>query len=188
MKRWMVILGVIGALVLMVVLLPQVVEARGGPEGERAATGGFRRATGRNPGNAASDALDPQEEQALQMAIDDEYKALATYLGAMEQFGQVSPFTYIAQAEEQHIAALERLFTRYDLVIPENEWIGETPVFNSVTDACVASAQAEVDNAELYDQLFSMVDNPDLVQVFTNLRNASEYNHLPAFSSCALDG
>ncbi|MBN1954371.1 MAG: DUF2202 domain-containing protein [Anaerolineae bacterium] len=119
------------------------------------------------------------------MALDDEYKALATYLGVMDQFGQVAPFVSIARAEEQHIAALERLFDRYGLEVPENEWLGNTPAFDVVVDACVAGAQAEIDNAALYNQLFSMVDNPDIVRVFTRLSEASEYSHLPAFSSCA---
>jgi hypothetical protein len=102
----------------------------------------------------------------------------------MEQYGQVSPFVHIARAEQQHIAALERLFTRYGLSVPENGWIGTTSAFGSVADACSAGAQAEVDNAALYDRLFSMVDNTDILRVFTNLRNASQYNHLPAFSNC----
>jgi len=39
--------------------------------------------------------------------------------------------------------------------------------------------------AGLYDQLFSMVDNPDLVRVFTALQSASQDQHLPAFERCA---
>lgn len=46
--------------------------------------------------------------------------------------------------------------------------------------------QAEIDNAALYDELFSMVDNADLIQVFTSLQRASETRHLPAFERCAL--
>jgi len=45
--------------------------------------------------------------------------------------------------------------------------------------------QAEIDNAALYDELFSMVDNPDIVRVFTSLQQASQTKHLTAFERCA---
>jgi hypothetical protein len=209
----MMVLGAITALVLAFLIVADVTMAKGGPGGsgrrgtdsdrvgfgmqsrgmgglssgqsvDSGAARGFRGSTGGNRGGFASDTLDPQEEQALKMAIDDEYKALATYLGVTDAFGQVTPFASIARAEQQHIAALERLFTRYGVAVPANEWIGNTPGFDSVADACAAGVQAEIDNAALYDELFSMVDNPDILRVFSNLRNASEYNHLPAFSNC----
>ncbi len=214
LKRWIVVLGVVTALLLAFLIVADVTLAKGGPGdgGRRGAganpggmdiesrgTGGFgsgvsveskgagcfRGDTSGKRGGSASGTLEPQEEQSLLMAIDDEYKALATYLGVMDQFGQVSPFTNIARAEQQHINALERLFTRYGLTAPESGWSDYAPTFSSVADACAAGVQAEIDNAALYDQLFSMVDNPDIVRVFTNLRNASEYKHLPAFSDCS---
>jgi hypothetical protein len=43
---------------------------------------------------------------------------------------------------------------------------------------------AEEENAALYDELFSMVDNADVVRVFTRLSTASETNHLPASVAC----
>ena len=189
LKKWKVVLGMVSALVLIAALVPQAALAQGGPGGKRVVEGHYAKAAGRGNdtrGLYYTDAtIDPAEEEALLMAIDDEYKALATYLGVMEQFGQAAPFVSIARAEEQHIAALERLLDRYGLDVPENEWIGNTPEFESLTSACEAGVQAEIDNAALYDQLFAMVDNPDIVQVFTNLRNASESSHLPAFASCA---
>lgn len=195
MKRRMLMTGLVGMILLAVLVAPTAVLAQGGFGSGRGGTGGFRGGAGnvqgglgRNPAGSADGTLDAQEEQALQMAIDDEYKALATYLGVMDQFGQVSPFSSIARAEQQHINALTRLFERYGLVVPGNSWIGNTPAFNSVADACAAGVAAEVENAALYDQLFSMVDNPDIVRVFTNLRDASEYQHLPAFSSCGEEG
>jgi hypothetical protein len=47
--------------------------------------------------------------------------------------------------------------------------------------------QAEIDNAKLYRDvlILSMKNYPDIVNVFTNLMNASEQNHLKAFERCA---
>lgn len=126
-------------------------------------------------------ALDQAEVDALVEAINDEYKALATYQKVVDTFGAVQPFVSIMRAEQQHIAALERLFVRYDVEIPVNDWYDRVPTFDSVAAASAAGVQAEIDNAALYDRLFAAVDEPDIVQVFTRLRDASQYNHLPAF-------
>jgi hypothetical protein len=100
-------------------------------------------------------------------------------------FGAVRPFTSIQRAEENHIAALVNLLEGYGLEVPANEWQGEVPSFDTLGEACAAGVQAEVDNAGLYDQLFNMADNPDLIRVFTALQSASQEQHLPAFERCA---
>ncbi|MEJ2212111.1 MAG: hypothetical protein P8129_24200 [Anaerolineae bacterium] len=129
--------------------------------------------------------LSESEAEALSMALQDEYKAWAVYDQVIADFGAARPFTSIQKAEESHIAALVTLFERYDLEVPENEWPGDVPSFDALADACAAGVQAEIDNAALYDELFSMVDNADIIQVFTSLQQASETRHLPAFERCA---
>lgn len=129
--------------------------------------------------------LDGDEAEALMLALDDEYKAWSVYEQVIADFGSVRPFTNIQRAEENHIAALVTLFDRYGLDVPTNEWLGNVSTFDTLTEACEAGVQAEIDNAELYDQLFTMVDNPDIIQVFTSLQQASETKHLPAFERCA---
>jgi len=129
--------------------------------------------------------LSESEVEALLMALEDEYKAWSVYEQVIADFGAVRPFTSIQRAEENHIAALVALFDGYGLDVPANEWPGDVPTFDTLAEACEAGVQAEVDNAALYDQLFSMVDNPDLVRVFTALQRASQDQHLPAFERCA---
>lgn len=125
---------------------------------------------------------------ALEAGLNDEYNAYATYGAIIEQFGPVAPFTTIQRSESQHIAALTRIFTRYGLEVPEATPI-TVPTFDSLADACAAGAAAEVANFQLYDEWLETVsDYPDLVRVFTALRNASEFNHLPAFEACAALG
>jgi hypothetical protein len=117
--------------------------------------------------------------------LEDEYKAWSVYDQVIADFGQVRPFTSIRRAEENHITALVTLFQRFGLDVPINDWPGRVPTFETLDQACEAGVQAEIDNAALYDQLFSMVDNPDLIQVFTALQQASQTKHLPAFERCA---
>ena len=128
--------------------------------------------------------LDEEEVDALLMALDDEYKAWSVYDQVIADFGDVRPFTQIMRAEENHIAALVTLFDRYGLDVPVNA-TDEVPHFDTLADACAAGVQAENDNAVLYDELFSTVDNPDIIRVFTALQQASQIKHLPAFERCA---
>ena len=135
---------------------------------------------------AADGALSDAAVAALMAGIQDEYHAYAVYQAVIDQFGPVAPFTRIQAAEAQHIAALEVLFNRYGIAVPDPLPLEDLPQFNSIADACALGAQAEVANFELYDSWIAQSrDYPDLVQVFTSLRNASESNHLPAFEQCA---
>lgn len=135
---------------------------------------------------AASIPLSDVAQSALAGGLQDEVNAYATYQAVIDQFGPIQPFSSIQSAEAQHMAALETMFERYGLVAPVLTPSIAVPQFASVADACAASAAAEIANFELYDQWLSQVsDYPDLVQVFTALRNASEFNHLPAFERCA---
>ncbi|MFN2152005.1 MAG: ferritin-like domain-containing protein, partial [Anaerolineales bacterium] len=130
------------------------------------------------------ESLDADKIEAIYMALDDEYHALAVYQSVIDTFGPVEPFVEIAASEERHIGALVNQLTKNGLTIPENPWMGNIPPFESLEQACQTSVQAEIDNAALYDQLFSMTDDASLIRVFTNLSNASLNSHLPQFESC----
>jgi hypothetical protein len=124
--------------------------------------------------------------QALTAGLLDEYNAYAVYDAVIAEFGAVAPFTSIQQAEAAHAAALERAFAYYGLDLPAYDGLDEAVTFTSVTAACEAGVEAEINNAGLYDAWLDAVsDYPDLVTVFTNLRDASLYKHLPAFENCA---
>lgn len=131
------------------------------------------------------EAPDQVEVDALLRALDDEYHAWAIYDQVINDFGAIRPFTNIRRAEERHISALIPLLKKYGLTVPENDWAGQAPQFESVSAACTAAVQAEVDNAALYDDLFAATDNADIRAVFTSLQAASLNNHLPAFERCA---
>lgn len=139
----------------------------------------------RGNGSGTYQMLDENEIQALHMALDDEYHALAVYQTVIETFGQVEPFASIAQSEQRHIEALANQFNKNGIPIPENPWLGTIPTFESLDQACQSAAQAERENAELYEELFNLTDNPSLINVFTNLSRASLESHLPEFEACS---
>jgi hypothetical protein len=124
------------------------------------------------------------EIQALHDALDDEYKAWATYNQVIADFGEVRPFINIRDTEGRHIEALKRLFVRYALVIPENPWPANVTQFGSLQEACAAGVSDEIDNAKLYERLFKSTERPDILTVLHNLHDASQERHLPAFQRC----
>ncbi len=129
--------------------------------------------------------LGPEEVTALHEALDDEYKAWATYDQVLKDFGPVRPFSNIVRSEARHIAALTGLFERYGVPIPVNPWPGAVARFASLKDACEASVAAEIENEQLYQRLLAAVRRPDVRTMFERLREASQLRHLPAFQRCA---
>jgi len=129
--------------------------------------------------------LSEEEIEALNLAINDEYKAKATYEKVIDKFGEVKPFTNIINAEEQHIKRLESIYNEYNIEIPDDNWYEKVPEFDSIQLACQAGVQAEIENADLYDELKQMTNNSNILSVFNALQSASRNNHLPAFQNCA---
>ncbi len=124
--------------------------------------------------------------RALTVALEDEYKARATYRKVLEAFGDVRPFVNIVESEERHIRALERLCDRYDVPVPRDEWPERVRAPASLLEACTTAVEAEKENSGLYEELREATrDYPDVQETFLRLQVASEENHLPAFERCA---
>ena len=128
--------------------------------------------------------LTDSEVDALNLALDDEYHALAVYQLVIATFGEIDPFVEIAISEQRHIDVLTKQFNKYDLDVPDNPWTENVPAFDSIEQACQAGVEAEIAKTELYNQLIRMTNDFNLTRVFTNFRNASLNNHLPQFEAC----
>jgi len=129
--------------------------------------------------------LTEAEIHALNEALDDEYRAWATYDQVITDFGEVPPFSNIREAEARHIEALCTLYARYGLPVPENPWPGKVARHASVQAACEAGVAAEIANGEMYQRLLGVTQRPDILTVLRNLQAASQQRHLPAFQRCA---
>lgn len=138
------------------------------------------------PTTGSSGALSTDTVSDLARAIDDEYKARATYDAIMAEIGQVAPFVKIRNAENSHVRALVVLFDRYQLQIPSDPWTGNVEAPNTYQEACQAGVIAELENIAMYDEFFAFSGHPtDVLEVFTRLRAASLEAHLPAFERCS---
>lgn len=131
--------------------------------------------------------LTAEAKLALDKALDDEYKAFSSYQAIIAKLGSSRPFSMIIGAEEQHIASLKALYTKYGVTPIENKYLGKINSPATLTAACLAGVEAEISNAKLYKEelLGLVVAYPDITQVFTNLMDASQLKHLPAFQKCS---
>jgi len=123
----------------------------------------------------------------LYEAINDEYKALTTYEVVIAKFGAVRPFSMIKSSEEQHISSLKAIYDKYGLEVPKNTWSTKITIPTTLQESCQIGVKAEISNGKLYkDKLLPQVkDYEDITLVFTNLMNASNTKHLPAFERCS---
>jgi hypothetical protein len=138
-----------------------------------------------NLSNYEKEDLSEDEIQALSLTLNDEFKAEATYQKVIDKFGEIRPFTNIINAEQKHSDALISIFEKYNLTIPDNDWYNKVKEQDSIKDACKEGVNAEIENIDLYDNLLSKIDNQDIIFIFESLRDASKYNHLPAFQRCS---
>ncbi|SFF64245.1 Rubrerythrin [Halobacillus alkaliphilus] len=113
-------------------------------------------------------------------AIQDEHLAQARYEDVLNTFGYVRTFARIKEAELRHINALNTLFARYQVPLPEDtsQLFIVTP--ENIKRAYGAGVRGEIDNIAMYNKFLTYALPADIRVVFTQLRDAS-VNHLAAF-------
>ncbi len=85
---------------------------------------------------------EPTSIDALSEAIEDEYRARATYRKVIERFGPVRPFVNIVEAENRHVAALLRQFARLRAEPPSDTWPDRVSAPASLAEACAVGVKA----------------------------------------------
>lgn len=124
-------------------------------------------------------------EAILTEALNDEYKARATYQVILNKFGDIRPFSNIVASESRHIGALSVLLQKYGIPIPDDTWQAQAEAPASVLASCETGVEAEIENAAMYDRLIQLAESyPDVQAVLRQLQRASQENHLRAFQRC----
>ena len=128
--------------------------------------------------------LDAQIIDALREALEDEYRARATYRKVIEAFGPVRPFVNIVEAEDRHAKALLAQFARFGIAPPQDTWSERVTVPRTLAEACRAGVEAEIENEAMYERLLQQINEPTVLAVMKRLQRASQQRHLPAFQRC----
>ncbi|MBN2876927.1 MAG: DUF2202 domain-containing protein [Bacilli bacterium] len=131
-------------------------------------------------GNTIIDVEATELKSMLDVLYQDEYNTKSTYEEIIDEFGPNVLYYNLVQAEAQHMFALEQIYTRYDLQIPDMD--AKTPNLpNDLLETYTLGKEAEEANIALYDKYLDE-DLPDDVRfTFERLMNAS-YHHLDAFN------
>jgi hypothetical protein len=158
--------------------------SQGGTRGQGAGqgAGGGR---GNSGGQGSREPLSDAEIEGLVRAIEEEFGAQALYQSVLDKFGNVSPFNDIVLSEARHASALINQAQKYGIPVPEFPSSEGLSAFGTVVEACQAGVDAEIADAELYDELMSFTTNSALIRVYTNLQKATLDSHLPAFEDCS---
>ena len=128
------------------------------------------------------------DRKALADALDDEYRAEASYQAVIDKFGPVRPFINIIEAEKRHSSMVRGQYARLGMSAPENPYLGKLKPPASLLEACEQGVEAEIENIALYDRLLPKITDPAVRQVLSRLQAASRDNHLPAFKRCVARG
>lgn len=142
--------------------------------------------------------LSPEERDGLiHMRLEEKLaRDVYTTLGNTWNY---KVFMNIKLSEQAHMEAVKRLLVKYGVEDPiTNDEVGvfSDPQFQAlydqfITQGSVSAYEAflvgktieELDIADLDNQLNNVVDNPDIIRVYQNLKSASE-SHLTAFNKC----
>ncbi len=142
---------------------------------------------GTGPGDGTCTITSPEGlEAVLVEALQEEHLAEMTYRRVLADFGDVAPFSMIAESEARHVEAILGLFARREWKAPDSAWtLDNVATFETLAAACAGGVAVEIEDGELYERFLAWDDLPqDAVNVFTNLQAVSLNNHLPAFQRC----
>ena len=122
----------------------------------------------------------------LNKVLDNEYKLAAYYQAVLNKYPERRPFSMIAGAEAQHIAVMTSLDAKYGVSPVTDKWSGQSYSISSFQAACQTSATYEKDTVNLINGYLPQFTNyPDITQALTNIKDAAQNNHLPAFEQCS---
>ncbi len=127
--------------------------------------------------------LSPQQ-QALRIALYDEFRAHAVYRRVIEVHGEATPFSTIVQAEARHIDHLLTLFAIHNVPPVVDDWPARVQIAPTWVENCELGVASEVGNIVLYDRLLPYAQSADVCDAFFRLQAASYNHHLPAFRAC----
>lgn len=130
--------------------------------------------------------LNQTAKDALSKSLDNEYKLQAYYQAVINKFGNVRPFSMVIGAEAQHISVITSLDEKYGVTPVTNQWSAQSFPLGTFQNSCQTAASYEKDTVSMMNSLIPQVSSyPDITQVLSNIRDASQANHLPAFQQCS---
>lgn len=119
---------------------------------------------------------------AMGLVLRDELVQQWTYYFIIEDVPADFPFTIMNDAEETNVMAIENLYVKRSLAVPQPGLV--IPAYHSMSAACNAAIASETAMVGTYDHVLSLALPDDIKQLMVTLRAATQDRHLPAFRAC----
>jgi len=132
-----------------------------------------------------------QEERATKRVVEEGDRAIldalaetqwsARYYAAVAaQHGGKQPFKSLAKTKARHAKRIEKLIADHDIPGKPRE-AEEISVPDSIDDACQRGVSQESRNATLYDKVFDLFEDKDIVRIMNRYASKAELRHMPMF-------
>ena len=120
------------------------------------------------------------DRRLLYEAYEHTCHAWATYSQVIRDYGPARPFPMLCGTQEQHVPALEALFTRFGMRLPNTRCREPVPHFETFGLAVRAARALERENIDLYERLHAAATDPALRDELRNLQLLASDTHQPA--------
>lgn len=120
-------------------------------------------------------------QQALRIALYDEYAARAFYTQVSEAFGSRPPFAAMLLSQARHVEKLGSVCQRYGVPRPLDPFPQETRISPSWRVNLERAVTGEITKARLYQQLLQDPVPSEIQRIFASLQRSALEDHLPAF-------
>jgi hypothetical protein len=119
-------------------------------------------------------------DRALLEALAETQLSARFYAAVAAQHGDKQPFKRLAKLKARHAKRIEKLVADHDIPGKPRE-TEPLPVPDKIDEACERGVSQEGRNAKLYDKVFDLFDDKDIVRIMDRYARKAELRHLASF-------
>jgi hypothetical protein len=136
--------------------------------------------TAENQEERATKRVVEEGDRALLEALSETQWSARYYAAVAAQHGNKQPFKKLSKAKARQAKRIQKLVSDHDIPGKARE-AEEISVPDSVDDACKRGVSQEARNATLYDKVFDMFEDKDIVRIMDRYARKAELRHMPMF-------
>jgi hypothetical protein len=136
--------------------------------------------TAENQEERATKRVVEEGDRAIFEALEETQWSARYYAAVAAQHGGKQPFKSLAKTKARQAKRIEKLISDHD--IPGQPREGEKiSVPDDIDDACQRGVSQESRNATLYDKVFDLFEDKDIVRIMNRYASKAELRHMPMF-------
>jgi tetratricopeptide (TPR) repeat protein len=119
-------------------------------------------------------------DRAILEALAETQLSARFYASVAAQHGDKQPFKRLAKLKARHAKRIAKLIADHNIAGKSRE-PEALPVPDKIEEACARGESQEVRNAKLYDKVFDLFDDKDIVRIMDRYARKAELRHMPSF-------